>query len=208
MVIFKCQRCGACCRASHIAVLAHEKLILTKIAKKFDIQVDFSYDYTIYDRYSNQKIVLTYYITLKNGVCPFLKGNTCLIHDIYKPLICRSFPYVPKKVEYLYNADLRVIKHRSTYAISTACTFIRKFKSEIERYIETEDDIKAFLPDEYLAAVKMEVLRTKYLSALSYLWRLNYINLDFSYKGYSQVVDAYTFIRRYLPYFVIDYRTY
>jgi len=172
------------------------------------VEVEFSYDYTIYDRFSNQRIALTYYITLKNGSCPFLKGNRCSIHDIYKPLICRSFPYVPKKVEYLYNSDMRVIKHRSTYAISTACTFVRKFKSEIEKHIETEDDIKAFLPEEYLAAVKMEILRTRYLSALSYLWKLNYIQLDFSYKGYSQVVDAYSFIRRYLPYFVIDYRTY
>lgn len=200
--------CGICCKASHIAVLAHEKLILTKLARTLGINVKFSYDYTIYDRYSDKQIVLTYYIVLEKGSCPFLKGNTCLIHNLYKPLICRSFPYVPKKVEYLYNTDLKIIKHRSVYAISTACTFIRKFKSEIEKQIVSENDIKSFLPDEYLAATKMEILRTKYLTALSYLWRANYIFLDFTYKGQAHVIDAYSFIRRYLPYFIIDYRVY
>ncbi len=173
---------------------------------RYDVQVSFSYDYAVYDLKSNSKIILTYYMLLDDdGKCPFLTGfNRCLIHDVYKPLVCRSFPYVPSEVRYFYNTNVKLLFHRSKYGLSSACKFIKTYKEYIDSKLSQDPHfLYKFARASLEAARSLEELRTKYLSTLSSLWRLGLVELIFENHSGGIPCDAYTFIRRFIPYFTL-----
>jgi len=202
---FSCLRCGICCMASPISLLPHEVLILNDLAKLHNVKLRFIEGYSIYDRVSSVNIVLTYHMQLgKNGKCPFLsRKNLCLIHDKYKPLICRSFPYTIKSINYYFDPLSKIAFHRSSYTVSLACEFIKKHKEVLEPYFKDEIFVRKFFNDEVQYANLMEKYRSMYLLALSYLWRLGYVDLSSDARKDRPYVNAYIFIRRYIPYFAI-----
>ncbi len=197
--------CGDCCRASPISLLPHEQLIITMLARRLGIKVEFRRGYTVYDRLNNVNIVLTYHMQLtEKGECPFLESNNkCKIHKLYKPLICRSFPYTVRNVSYFFDPISKTAFHRSEYTISGACRFIKEHVEKLRPYLGNEMFVKKFFENEVRAGYLMEKYRSMYMAALTYLWKMNYIDLvSKEYKG-AVYVNAYEFIRKFIPYFVI-----
>lgn len=202
---FTCLRCGLCCMTSPISLLPHEILVLNNLAASLNVKLKFVEGYAVYDRISGVNVTLTYHMQLGNsGKCVFLgKNNLCLIHNRYKPLICRSFPYTIKSINYYFDPVAKIAFHRSNYTISSACEFIKKHKNTLEPYLKDELLIKKFFNDETRYASLMEKYRSMYLLALSYLWRVGYIDLVSDARIDRPYVNAYLFIRRYIPYFAI-----
>ena len=202
---FTCLMCGDCCRASPISLLPHEQLIIIRLAKKLGVKVDFTRGYTVYDKLNNVNIVLTYHMQLtEKGVCPFLRDdNKCKVHRLYKPLICRSFPYTIKNVSYFFDPITRTAFHRSEYTISGACKFIREHAGRLEFYLGNEAFVRKFFEDEVRAGYLMEKYRSMYMAALTYLWKMNYVDLASKEHKGAIYVNAYVFIRKFIPYFAI-----
>ncbi len=202
---FTCLMCGDCCRASPISLLPHEKLFIEELAKKLNVKVEFARGYTVHDSLSNINIVLTYHMQLNDkGECPFLsKDNKCKIHHAYKPLICRSFPYTIKNVNYYFDPITKAAIHRSEYTISSACRFVRKNIDKLELKLRSEAFVKKFFKEEVNAGYLMEKYRSMYMVALTYLWKMGRIYLVSTERKGSIYMNAYTFIRRFIPYFVI-----
>ncbi|MEM4535446.1 MAG: YkgJ family cysteine cluster protein, partial [Desulfurococcaceae archaeon] len=93
--------CGDCCKMSPISVLPHEEVILKKLGELLDVDVRFTPGYTVYEAIRGVNLAFSYVMQLNTGgQCPFLRNNKCTIHYIYKPYICRSFPYIPRHVKY------------------------------------------------------------------------------------------------------------
>ena len=78
--IFKCNRCGECCRTAPIELSDEEVVILCKhlnlSAEEFD-------DWFI------DKNVLEIYL---RAPCPFLSDNACTVYEA-RPLTCRLYPF-------------------------------------------------------------------------------------------------------------------
>ena len=201
--VFHCIKCGECCRASPISILPHELSILKRLAEKHRIRLEVGFDYTVYDSISRVNIVLTYYIRLReDGSCPFLtEEGLCTVHYEYKPLICRAFPYVPAEVKYYYNPFTKTLFHRTTFAVSKACPILKRLKVEGGR-LGDGLFLKRFLRRQMEAAREFDSQRARYMTALSYLWKSGVIDLKFNVGGVGLPVNAYTFIRQYLPTFV------
>jgi len=202
---FQCLKCGSCCKASHISLLPHELTILKRLAEKLRTRLEVGFDYTVYDKRSNSRIVLTYYMMLNDdNTCPFLTDdNLCSIHYIYKPLVCRAFPYVPSEVRYFYNPYTKTVFHKTEFAISYACPVIRRNKALFMSEDESSKKRSAiFLSEQLKAAREFEEQRTRYVQALSYLWKIGLVDLEFKSQRNGPVVNAYTFIRQFIPYFV------
>lgn len=165
------------------------------------MRLEVGFDYTVYDEISGYKIVLTYYIRPReDGSCPFLtEDNLCMVHREYKPLICRSFPYVPSQVKYFFDPATKTIFHKTSFALSSACPILKRVKK-----VKGEADgreVSKFLVRELRAAREFDFERAKYMAALSYLWRVGLVKLVFNFKGRAVPVNAYLFIRQYLPTF-------
>jgi len=192
-VRFKCLRCGKCCRLSPITVLPHEVIIINRLAKNMGISIEFKPSYGVYDRFSGRFIVLSYILDLSNNKCPFLgEGNKCIIHNLYKPLTCRSFPYLPKDVRYYFDDINKIIIHRSNYGISLNCTFVKEHENELNRAIKIYG-VRGVFPNEYAIAYFMESLRRHYLTALSKLWRSGLIDLKPGIRK-GKDINAYSFL--------------
>lgn len=203
--LFICLRCGKCCKASPISLLPHEVLVMKKYAKEYGLTLEFNEGYSVYDRISNYNIVLTYHMQLsRDNKCPFLTSNNkCLVHNSYKPLICRSFPYTIKTINYYFDPLSKTAFHKSVYAISLACSFVKSHANVIEPYLNNEVFVRKIFTEELKYANLMERYRSMYLLALSFLWRMKYIDLLSESKRNKLSINAYLFIRQYIPYFAI-----
>lgn len=83
-----CKECGNCCR--ELKPTFTEKDI-HRISKKIGLLVeDFKNQYLTYND-SERKY------ELKNLPCPFLKENSCSIHE-FKPEECKEFPYLHRDI--------------------------------------------------------------------------------------------------------------
>ncbi|MEM2570475.1 MAG: YkgJ family cysteine cluster protein [Thermoproteota archaeon] len=101
-VKFKCIRCGNCCRNTD---RVERRIVLTKkdvetihSATRLRIE-DFA------DRNNNENY--PYAIKLVSEKCFFLDANnTCLVYS-YRPLVCRFYPFLLRKIgtKYVFDVD-------------------------------------------------------------------------------------------------------
>ncbi len=194
-IVFKCLGCGICCTLSPITILPHEAIILRREASRLGIRLEIIEGYRIYDDVSGKNIVLSYAIKLNNNKrCPFLtQNNKCLIHGTYKPLTCRSFPYVPREIQYYIDNGTRTIMHKSIYGISTACLFVKKHADKLEKEVMRHGIRKVF-PSEFKYAQEAEHWRRWYMRTLTHLWRMGLVDLYSEPLKDAVGVNAYIFI--------------
>lgn len=204
MIKFKCSLTGLCCKASPITLQSFEEILISLLAESMSIDVEISPAYAIYDALSDQWIALSYTLYLNDdNKCPFLsKNNRCLLHSIYKPFICRTYPYVPREVQYLVNSELKLIIPQVVYGISTRCPVIELHKPFISKYFETNVNfVKEYMPNEYEAAIEAERARLVITTLLSNLWREGLVELVQKppSTGFSRFINAYSLLQRYNP---------
>jgi len=86
--IFRCKRCGECCRHYTIKLT---KADIKKIEKRYNKEYFLSYDH-----------IKNYLVLKSNNGCVFLKQKKnkyfCGIYDI-RPKICRKYPFFKKNIE-------------------------------------------------------------------------------------------------------------
>ncbi len=142
--------------------------------------------------------MVSYVLDLNDGVCPFLdERGRCMIHNTCKPYVCRSFPYVAKRIRYLLSREKRIIMPRPEYGVSTACTFISKHRNEIEKEIGKHGIANVF-PNEVRVAQEAEEKRRVMLTLLSTLWRMGVVDLEVgSERGIP--IPLHKFLRMYYP---------
>ncbi|MET1160808.1 MAG: YkgJ family cysteine cluster protein [Thermoprotei archaeon] len=197
--VFKCTLCGECCTKSPISILPHEEIILRSLAEKLGVEYRSSHGYRVFDRISHAYIALSYVMELVNGRCPFLREDLkCSIHDIYKPLICRSFPYVPKHVKYNIVWDLRIIYATTEYGLSLECPVIKRDKEYLENLLRS-NKLELYIKQELDSAREMERIRSLFLTLLSELWRRGDVELTDDPGVKAPVTNLYTLLRKYYP---------
>lgn len=205
MLRFKCILEGLCCRLSPITIQSFEAIILAEIARKLGLRISIKPSYKVYEKINRIYLVLSYVLELDKdrGACPFLKNNKCLIHNIYKPLICRSFPYAPKQVKYLYNEELKFVTAHVEYGLSTKCPVIKKDKKYLDKLMKyTPTALYQYMPNEYHSAIEAENKRLLILKLLSKLWRRGFINIvpaEKAYKYNAPYVNVYVFLQKHYP---------
>ena len=196
--VFRCDMCGLCCKMSPISVLPHEVIVLKYLADKMGVKVEFNQGYTVYDAVSGVNIAFSYVMQLANGQCPFLNENMCSIHHIYKPYICRSFPYIPRHVKYSIDEENKYIMASTDYGLSLACHIVKRDREVLEKYSHIPGVIVHYLKKEYMVAMEAENVRTLLLTALSKLWRDGLVEIKTKVPG-APVVNLYEFLRRFYP---------
>ncbi|WP_440059729.1 YkgJ family cysteine cluster protein [Thermogladius sp. 4427co] len=196
---FKCTLCGECCKASPVSLLPHEDVILRELAERMGLVYKSYPGYSMYDRVSGYNLAFSYVMDLIDGKCTFLSGNLCMIHNIYKPLICRSFPYIPRQVRYNIDSYNRVVYATAEYGLSLVCPVIKDDKRMLEKMLETNPGFLAeYMPSEYDAAGEMERIRSLMLTLLSTLWRLGIVDLE-SHRPGAPVYNLYLFLVKHYP---------
>ncbi len=202
---FSCvPRCGYCCKISPITIFPHEVHILKKLAEKFDIRIRIRPGYRLADVVNRVKIVTSYILELdpEEGKCPFLDDDDmCIIHSIYKPITCRSFPRVPRVLQYIIDRERKAIYFTYEIGISKACPQIRKLYNdfELKLLIENDEIAKKVMPNEYQACEEFLYIRKLYLDFLTVLWRQGAIEILDTGDYPWPLVNAYDFIRQYFP---------
>lgn len=197
---FKCIMCGSCCRKSPVSILPHEEVLLRRLANLFDLKYVSTPGYKFYDSLSKTYIAVSYVMELVDNKCVFLKENKCSIHDIYKPLICRSFPYVPRNVKYNIVWDSKIIFPTVEYGISTECLFVKEQSMFLHKLVESDDLLlHRFFYREMSIAREMEEKRLLLLNTLSDAWRRGYVELSDNPGIVYNVVNLYEFLRKYYP---------
>lgn len=196
---FKCSMCGLCCTKSSVSILPHENVILKKLADKYGLPYSSTPGYVVYDSLNKRYIALSYVMHLSNGKCLFLEGNKCKIHYEYKPLICRSFPYVPKRVRYVIVDQTKSIYAKVDYGISLECLFVKNNKRHLEELLVDEKYIYDFFEEQIREAVKMESLRNTILNLLSNLWHLGLISISEKTGEPFIVQNVYDVLRTQYP---------
>lgn len=198
--IFKCILCGDCCRASPISILPYEEAVLRLLAAKLGLQYRSRHGYKVYDVRRRVNIALSYTVELIDGKCPFLtKRNLCSINNIYKPLICRSYPYVPKQVRYTVSVDFKMIFAVVDYGLSIKCPVIENDKEYIGNLMYgTINWPQIYLPNESKAAREMDEKRNLMLRLLSDLWRKGIVDLRDGGRD-APVINLYDLLRVYYP---------
>ncbi len=201
MKTFQCTLCGLCCRSSPISILPHEDYVLRALADRLGVKYKSRPGYRVFDRRTGRDIALSYVMELVDGRCPFLRQDElCMIQDIYKPLICRSFPYVPKQVRYIISSELKLVYAKVEYGISSACPVIRRDKETIRGLMSvTPLWPRIYFPREYTAALEMEEKRRLMLQLLSKLWSSGIIDIDSDRGGTHNVINLYELLRTYFP---------
>ena len=196
--LFKCSMCGECCRLSPISILPHEEVILRELSRILGVNIELSPGYTVYDSVSCVNIAFSFVLHLnEKSTCPFLVNNKCSIHYIYKPYICRSFPYIPRHVKYSIDDVNKYITATADYGLSLACRIVKRDREILEKY-SRHSILSHYLRDEYLASVEAENIRLLLLYLLSVLWREGIIDIRPSVPS-ARVVGLYEFLRRYFP---------
>ncbi len=201
MKTFRCTLCGLCCRSSPISILPHEDYILHNLAQHLGVKYRSRPGYRVFDKRTGRDIALSYVMELVDGRCPFLRhDDLCMIQDIYKPLICRSFPYVPKQVRYIISNELKLVSAKVDYGISSACPVIRQDKEIIMGLMAaTPLWHRLYFPQEYAAAMEMEGKRTLMLRLLSNLWISGIVDIDSGNVGKHNIINLYELLRTYFP---------
>ncbi len=200
--VFKCTICGLCCKLSPITLLSFEETILHAAANEMNIRILIRPGYTIYDKKNKVFLGLSYIMELINGKCPFLHNGKCLIHGLYKPYICRSFPYTPKEVRYVYSSEFKVLTSYVEYGLSLKCPVIEKDKDKINYLLKYKPyGLTIYMPNEVKAAMEMEEKRNLILKLLSELWRKGIVEFDPDIKpdDPDRVINVYEFLRTYYP---------
>jgi Fe-S-cluster containining protein len=202
-VTFACMpNCALCCRASPVTVLPHEVYVLESLARDLDVRVKFAPAYTLLDAISGVRVALSYLMLLdEEGKCPFLKGTKCLVHDLYKPLTCRSFPYLPKVIRYELDPVAKEIRMEINFVMSTLCPVVRSDLSPRELVKMRDIRIAAqYAPREVQVARETVEKRLLYARILSDLWQKGYVDLqDGGSNPFYPVVNGFAFIRRFRP---------
>ncbi|MFN7106188.1 MAG: YkgJ family cysteine cluster protein, partial [Pyrobaculum sp.] len=164
---FRCRPgCALCCKASPVTVLPHEVYILQQYAKRLDVSVFFTPAYRVADLRSGLRIALSYLMHLdESGVCPFLRDASCMLHDLYKPLTCRSFPYLPKVVKYDLDPAAREVRIDVKFVMSTLCPVVRKDLDGVGDMSDIKIAVK-YAPEEVEVAVDTLEARHIYAKVL------------------------------------------
>ncbi|MCD6301852.1 MAG: YkgJ family cysteine cluster protein [Staphylothermus sp.] len=198
--MFKCTLCGICCKASPVSLLPHEDFILRMLANKLGLPYKSRPGYKVFDAKRRLNIALSYVMELVDGKCVFLtKGNKCLINFIYKPLICRSYPYVPKNVKYTISLDYKLIFATAEYGLSIKCPVIEDDQDKIAYYMNKYFHwSKIYMPNEYKAAMEMEEKRNLMLKLLSQLWASGVVDLRDENHN-APIINLYDLLRTYYP---------
>jgi len=189
---------------SDISLIPFEAPILKNITRKLKIDARIEPLNMVYDEKNSVNIAISYVLKLKDGICPFLDVNTnlCRIHQLYKPLICRSYPYVPSSVRYLYDPITKIVFHTANYAISAACPVIKESRKKHGVAITARPH--EYMPSEYRWAIIAENTRAMLLQGLSELWKKGMVDLKFgaNVRGVP-VVNLYELLKATLPHFAI-----
>jgi len=196
--IFTCNMCGSCCKMSPISVLPHEVIVLKELADSLGIDVSLTHGYVVYEAISGVNLAFSYVMHPVNGQCPFLDGNKCLIHFVYKPYICKSFPYIPRHVKYSIDNINKYIMASADYGLSLACQVVRRDREVLSKFSHMPGIIVHYLKAEHLTAMEAENARSLLLLALSKLWRRGLVEIKASSPGVP-VVNLYEFLRRFYP---------
>ena len=186
---------------SPISILPHEDIVLRRIAEKLGLPYKSTPGYRVFDRLRRSYIALSYVMELVNGKCIFLsREGKCIIHDIYKPLICRSFPYVPKQVRYNIIWGVKTIYATAEYGLSIECPVIREDSNYITSLLEKGSfHLSKYMEFEVKAANEMEKTRYLLLSMLSELWRKGEVDLVEDPRVKAPVLNLYDLLRKYYP---------
>lgn len=197
---FKCALCGYCCKASPISLLPHEEVVLRLLADKLKKPYKSRPGYRVFDSRRKVWIALSYIMELVDGKCQFLEKDRCSINYIYKPLICRSYPYVPRQVQYTLASSYRVIFATSDYGLSIKCPIIKKDKEHIQSLMmRTLFWPQFYMPREYKAALEMEEKRTLLLKLLTGLWQRGITELSECGPDSAPTINLYDILRNYYP---------
>lgn len=104
-VIFKCSKCGECCRrisdenssSKGLPIFEWEVEQIKKLANLNNIKINIEPIDLVLDKKSGKYFCTGYVLTQEP--CVFLKDNKCLIHKD-RPIVCRAFP-VAKNPEFM-----------------------------------------------------------------------------------------------------------
>ncbi len=198
---FKCTLCGICCKASPVSLLPYEDVILRLIAQKLGLPYRSRPGYRVFDQRSKTWIALSYAMQLVDGKCVFLtKDDLCMINNIYKPLICRSYPYVPKQIRYTLSLDFKMIFSVADYGLSIKCPVIEEDQYYISMLMRKYPNwATIYMPNEYKAAQEFEEKRRLLLELLSQLWMRGIVELrENGFEG-APIVNLYEVLRRFYP---------
>ncbi|MEM3926294.1 MAG: YkgJ family cysteine cluster protein [Desulfurococcaceae archaeon] len=196
--VFKCNMCGYCCTLSSISTLPHEEVILRAIGEELGIKVNIKAGYTVYEEISDVLIAFSNILELSNGKCVFLQKNKCIIHNIYKPYICRTFPYVPRHVRYTIDDVNKYISAEADYGLSLVCPVVKRDKPILEKHISNPALVFHYIKEEYQAMREAENIRNYLLYLLSKLWREGLVEIKTS-RPNARMVNLYEFLRYYYP---------
>jgi len=201
--VFACMpHCALCCRTSPVTVLPHEVYILQRLAEKLGVAVVFTPAYKVADVKSGLRIAMSYLMHLdEEGKCPFLDGARCMVHSLYKPLTCRSFPYLPKVIRYELDPVSREIRIEVKFVMSTLCPVVRRDLTPADAAKMSNINMAAkYAPQEAKVALKTLEKRYLYAKILSGLWKRRAVELDDESKyPFYPVVNGFAFIRRFYP---------
>jgi Fe-S-cluster containining protein len=201
--VFACMpHCALCCRTSPVTVLPHEVYILQRLAEKLGVNVVFTPAYKVADVKSGVRIAMSYLMHLdEEGKCPFLDGTECMVHSLYKPLTCRSFPYLPKVIRYELDPVSREIRIDVKFVMSTLCPVVRKDLTPADAAKMSNINMAVkYAPQEAKVALKTLEKRYLYAKILSGLWKRGAVELDDESKyPFHPVVNGFAFIRRFYP---------
>jgi Fe-S-cluster containining protein len=201
--VFACMpHCALCCRTSPVTVLPHEVYILQRLAEKLGVNVVFTPAYKVADVKSGVRIAMSYLMHLdEEGKCPFLDGTECMVHSLYKPLTCRSFPYLPKVIRYELDPVSREIRIDVKFVMSTLCPVVRKDLTPADAAKMSNINMAVkYAPQEAKVALKTLEKRYLYAKILSGLWKRGAVELDDESKyPFYPVVNGFAFIRRFYP---------
>lgn len=201
--VFVCTpNCALCCRASPVTVLPHEVYILQRLAEKLGVDVVFTPAYKVADVKSGLRIAMSYLMHLdEEGKCPFLDGTKCMVHSLYKPLTCRSFPYLPKVIRYELDPVNREIQIDVKFVMSTLCPVVRRDLTPADAAKMSNINVAVkYAPQETKVALKTLEKRYLYAKILSELWKRGAVELDDESKyPFYPVVNGFALIRRFYP---------
>lgn len=173
--------------------------MLRTLAVVYGVKYKSTPGYRVYDRIHRSYIALSYTMELIDGKCPFLsQDNRCTLHYVYKPLICRSFPHVPRQVRYNIVWGLRVIYASVEYGVSIECPVVKRDKQYIEALL-AKGSLDEYLGSEKIASLEMEKARNTLLSLLSELWRKGVVELSENPGIRAPVINLYDLLRKYYP---------
>ncbi len=194
--------CALCCKASPVTVLPHEVYILQRLAERLGVAVVFTPAYKVADVKSGLRIAMSYLMHLdEEGKCPFLDGARCMVHDLYKPLTCRSFPYLPKVIRYELDPLNREVRIDVKFVMSTLCPVVRRDLTPADAAKMSNIGVAVkYAPREAKVALKTLEKRYLYAKIFSELWRRGAVELDDESKyPFYPVVNGFAFVRRFYP---------